>query len=185
MKRYIAVFAAIICSWSFGDRRTMTCQVFGCSTDTVSLAVDQNRYIFEFSEDRLSDYPLNYDISVAFADAKLIGENDRIDHVTLMMNSKNCVEGRNDIGDVACKGRVEWAAVRVRRDENHNPNPNTENSRFTYETIFSPLTNPWNFEVRALPDFSGQGTEWFMVFTIDGKEHKLYPFLVNQCRYSI
>lgn len=184
MKRYIVVLATLLCAWSWAEVRSMTCQVYGCSNDTVSLRMDSSTYLFEFNENALSDYPLNYDLTVALAEAKLIGPEDRVDHLSVRMSTKDCAEARGKIGDITCKGIVDGASVRVRRNEKHHSIETERRIIFTWDTLFSSVENPWGFELRMLPGSNGSESEWAIVLTINGKAHQLYPFIVNQCRYS-
>lgn len=184
MKRFTTVFAAVFCVWSWAARTSLTCQVYGCTTDTVSLERDSNQYRFEFSEDMLSDYALNYNFTEAFADAGLLGPDDRIDHIWITMKAKDCAQARGKIGDITCKGNVEWAAARVRRNEKFIAGTNERRHTFTWDTLSATTEKPWGFELRVLPGSVAAESEWAVVLTLNGKPFKLYPFVVNQCRHS-
>ena len=166
------------------DYRRMVCQVYGCSMDAVRLDEFGGSWQFQFSENESSDYPLNYDFTMFLREAKMIGQNDRVDSAFLEVDKKDCVGARGMVGDMTCVGKVSYAGMRVRTNE-HYLSGNVRGSTYGWRTVTPEGPTPWTFELRTLPGHSESEYRWAISLYAGTVAHHFFPITINQCRSNI
>ena len=152
--------------------------------DAVSLDSYSTSWQFRFTENETSDYPLNYDFTMLLREAKMIGENDRVDFAWLEVEKKDCVGARGMVGDMTCRGKVRYASMRVRLNEEYISG-SVRGSNFGWKFITAEGPTPWMFELHTLPGVSASESRWAISMSVGTTTHHFYPFTINQCRTNI
>lgn len=187
MSRFIvtALLLASLAPWSRAharDYRSMVCQVWGCSADTVRLDELSGYWSFEMTESLQTSYLLDHDFTLFLRKAKLIGEKDRADYVLIEIAKKYCRDDRAAVGALTCRGPVDHATIRVRLGERYEAGGK---STYVWKTVSSPATAPWTFELRSLPAEAPASLRWAIQLAAGSVTQDFFPFYLNECRLPI
>lgn len=162
--------------------KSMTCNVWGCSNDTVSVTETGGAYVFTFSENALTDYHLNFDFTDLLQKAKLIGQTDRADYAWFEVEKKSCKIART-FGDITCRGKVRFGAIRVRLDEEFI-GVGPKRTSHTWKEIAPTPQSPWTFELITFPGDNPGEYEWALSLAMGQTTHDFYPFALKRCRHA-
>lgn len=175
LARVLLLLSIIVTPLRASDYREMACNLGGCPTGNLTLHEKFASWEFVISRDRIGNFESG--ITDFFRNAKLLGPQDQIESLYFELPKKECVEGRQGMGDLYCNAKSIWTYLQIREGETYKNN----------EHIYKNKTlQQFPLEVEIIPHVPNMEVfdyDWSLVLNI-GTQTKTIPLKILSCLYS-